>query len=204
MTEAFGLYLVITDPVAGYAACTIAAVEHGVRYVQLRMKDTPLDEVVRVGREMRSITRGTATKFIVNDELDVARAVDADGLHLGQSDMSLSEARRRWLTSETKVFGLSTHDESQAIAAVAERPDYIGVGPLYATPTKRIADPVVGLERAAAIIRNSALTCVAIGGIDRARLREVRAAGVTNFAVVRYVCQHPRPSTAIRELVEPE
>jgi thiamine-phosphate pyrophosphorylase len=201
MTEAFGLYLVITAPVAGYASCAAAAVAQGVRYVQLRMKAAPRDEVIRVGRELRAITNSTATRFIVNDELEVARAVDADGLHLGQTDMSISEARRRWPKSESKVFGLSTHNEWQAIAAQAQAPDYIGVGPVYPTPTKLIADPVLGIERAAAIIRGSKLSCVAIGGIDRLRVTELCRAGIANYAVVRYVCQHPHPGEAIHQLI---
>lgn len=201
MKDPFGLYLVVTDPVAGYAACTSAAVEHGLRYVQLRMKNRPREEVMRVGLEMRAITRGTQTRFIVNDDLDVARAVDADGLHLGQTDLRISDARKLWTNSESKIFGLSTHNEAQARAAIVEAPDYIGVGPVYATPTKQVADAVLGLKRAAAIIRDSELTCVAIGGIDWNRLRDVRAAGIENFAVVRYVCNHPRPSEAIRELL---
>jgi thiamine-phosphate pyrophosphorylase len=201
MKEAFGLYLVITDPVAGYAACAVAAVEQGVRYVQLRMKAAPRNEVIRVGHELRAITRSTTTRFIVNDDLEVAHAVDADGLHLGQTDLSIAEARRRWPNSESKLFGLSTHNEWQAVEALRQAPDYIGVGPVYPTPTKLIADPVIGIERAAAIILGSKLNCVAIGGIDRARLNGLREAGIANYAVVRYVCQHPRPREAISQLM---
>jgi thiamine-phosphate pyrophosphorylase len=198
----FGLYLVITDPVAGYVACTEAAVKAHLRFVQLRMKDATRDAVIRVGREMRTITRGTATRFVVNDDVEIARAVDADGLHLGQTDMTITQARRLWPGSDQKIFGLSTHDEEQARAAVSESPDYIGVGPVYATPTKRDPDPVLGVARAAAIARHSSLPSVAIGGIDRDRLSELLAEGIRNFAVVRYVCQRAAPYDAIRELLE--
>jgi thiamine-phosphate pyrophosphorylase len=202
MIHRFGLYLVITDPSAGYAACTEAAVQHRLTYVQLRMKGQPREEVIRVGHQMREITRGTSTNFIVNDDLEVARAVDADGLHLGQDDLSIVEARRLWAGSQSKLFGLSTHNEAQARAAESVMPDYIGVGPLFATPTKSIPDPTVGVERAAAIIRQSKLTCVAIGGIDRQRLPSILAAGIENFAVVRYVCGDPDPTAAIGRLRE--
>jgi thiamine-phosphate pyrophosphorylase len=201
MSEAFGLYLVITDPVAGYSACAEAAVRNGVRYVQLRMKDATRSDVMRVGHEIRAITRGSGTLFVVNDDVEVACAVDADGLHLGQTDMTITEARRLWRSSGPKIFGLSTHDEMQAIAAERESPDYIGVGPVFTTPTKRVADPVIGVARAASIIQSSTSTCVAIGGIDRRRLAEILGVGIRNFAVVRYVCQHPRPSEPIRELM---
>lgn len=197
-----GLYLVLTDPVAGYAACTEAAVRAGVGHVQLRMKGAPLTEMARVGRELRAITRGTPTRLIINDEVEVARAVDADGVHLGQTDMSIPEARRLW--PEGKIFGLSTHDEAQAAAAVSAGPDYIGVGPLYPTPSKRLPDPVLGLARAAEIVGRSPLPTVAIGGVDRQRLPALVARGIRSYAVVRYVCQRRDPLDAIIELQETE
>jgi len=202
MKDKPGIYLVMTDPVAGYVACAEAAVVAGLRYVQLRMKGANRDEVVRVGHVLRAATRGTATKLIVNDDVTVAREVDADGLHLGQSDMTVTEARRLWPGSESKNFGLSTHNETQAQQAQNESPDYIGVGPVFATPTKRIADPVLGVVRAAAIVRQSAIQTVAIGGIDLAHLPALLTAGIRHFAVVRYVCQRPRPLDAIRELLQ--
>jgi thiamine-phosphate pyrophosphorylase len=200
MIADLGLYLVLTDPVAGYAACTRAAVQAGVGWVQLRMKDAAPAEIIRVGRELREITRGTGTRLIINDDVAVARAVDADGLHLGQDDISIAEARRLWPGHAGKLFGLSSHNQEQAAAAVAMAPNYIGVGPVYATPTKAIADPVLGLERAAAIIRRSPIPAVAIGGIDRLRLPQLIAQGIRGYAVVRAVCQSPRPLQAITDL----
>jgi len=201
MNDNLDLYLVVTNPVAGYVACAEAAVAAGLRYIQLRMKNVARERVVQVGLEMRAVTRGTATRLIVNDDVTVARAIDADGVHLGQTDMSLTEARQLWPGSASKVFGLSTHDEAQALAALDDSPDYIGVGPIYATPTKVVADPVLGVARAAAIILRSETPTVAIGGIDRSRLPELLSRGIRHIAVVRYVCQRPRPLEAIRELM---
>ncbi len=199
-----GLYLVLTDPVAGYVACTEAAVRAGLRHVQLRMKGAAPTETVRVGRQLRVVTRGTPTRLIITDDVAVARAVDADGLHLGQGDMSIIEARRLWPESEGKLFGLSTHNEAQAAAAVVASPDYIGVGPVYATPSKRIPDPVLGLARAADIVRRSPLPTVAIGGIDGQRLPELCPQGIRSYAVLRHVCQRKDPFNAIKELREIE
>jgi thiamine-phosphate pyrophosphorylase len=201
MTDAFGLYLVLTSPVAGYDACMAAAVERGVRYVQLRMKDARREDVISVGKRLADIARGSTTKLIINDDVEVARAVDADGLHVGQSDMSIEIARQLWPASQRKVFGLSTHDEVQATRAEVLSPDYIGVGPIFPTPTKRIPDPVLGIERAAAIVRRAHRPCVAIGGLDADNLTAVLEAGISNFAVVRYVCTHPRPAEPIAALV---
>jgi thiamine-phosphate pyrophosphorylase len=200
MTDSFGLYLVLTRPRAGYEACTEAAVDAGVRFVQLRMKDEPREDVVRTARRLVAIVRGTATKLVVNDDPSVAAEVGADGVHVGQDDVSLVEARRILGRGGTCV-GLSTHDEDQARRAESLAPTYIGVGPVFPTPTKRVPDPVLGLERAARIIRGTRLIAVAIGGIDASNLPGVLAAGIRNFAVVRHVCGSDAPSSAIRELL---
>ncbi len=195
----FGLYLALTDPVAGYERCAEAAVAEGVRFVQLRMKDAPRAEVVRVGLRLRAIVRGSSTLLVVNDDPLAAAEIGADGVHLGQGDAPLAEARR--LVPPRTIVGLSTHDEDQAARAEALAPDYVGVGPIWATPTKRDPDPVLGLERAARIVRAAKLPAVGIGGIDGARLPLVLAAGIENFAVVRHVCGSPRPREAIAELM---
>ncbi|MFH1708568.1 MAG: thiamine phosphate synthase [Planctomycetota bacterium] len=196
--EHFGLYLVLTRPVAGYERCTEAAVAAGVRYVQLRMKDTPRAVVAAAARRLRAITHGTDTRFMVNDDPDLAAEVGADGVHLGQQDEPLALARRR--LPGLRIWGLSTHNEGQALAAMAAAPDYIGVGPVFATPTKERPDPVLGLERMGRIVAATPLTAVAIGGIDAGNLRDVLRAGTVNFAVVRHVCAAANPAAAIREL----
>jgi len=199
MREVFGLYLVLTDPVAGYEACTEAAVETGVRYVQLRMKNRPKNEVLDVARRLRRITQSSGTRLIINDDLEVAAEVDADGLHLGQQDMNLAVARARW-PAPGKIFGLSTHNEEQELAARRLAPTYIGVGPVFATQSKENPDPVLGVERAARIVRLSPLTAVAIGGIDAGTLPELLRAGINNFCVLGAVCRHPNPRAAIEQL----
>lgn len=196
--EAFGLYLVVTDPLTSYEACAEAAVSANLRYVQLRMKKAARDQVVAVATQIRAITRGSQTRFIVNDDPSIAAEVEADGVHLGQDDLPLDQARRLYPT--LKVFGLSTHSAEQAQQAVRLSPDYCGVGPVFATPTKEIPDPALGPERAGAIIRAAPFTTVAIGGLDESNLAEVLQAGAINFAVVRSVCLSPKPLDAIRRL----
>ncbi len=197
--ESFGLYLVLTDPVTGYEACGEAAVRSGVRYLQLRMKQRPRGEVLEQARRLRRITSGSGTRFIVNDDVDIAAEVDADGVHLGQDDMGLAEARRRW-PAPGKIFGLSTHNEEQELGARLLAPDYIGVGPVFPTPTKEKPDPTVGLERMGRIVRASPLTAVAIGGIDAGNLAAVLRHGAVNFCVLRAVNLSPDPESAIRAL----
>ena len=195
----FGFYLVMTNPAAGYAACARAAVRAGVRIVQLRMKHAPREEILATARDVRAATAGTDTLFVVNDDPSIAAECGADGVHVGQDDMPVPEVRR--LYPSLRVVGLSTHNPAQVRAAAAVRPDYIGVGPVYATPTKDIPDPTLGLSTMREMIGLAPCPAVAIGGIDASRLPAVLAAGARNWAVVRAVCASPDPEAAIRSLL---
>lgn len=196
----FGFYLVITNPVVGYAKCAEAAVRAGVKIVQLRMKRAAREDVLREAREMRRVTRGTGTLFIVNDDPSIAAEAEADGVHVGQDDMPPAVVRTKF--PQLKVVGLSTHNLEQVRASLDQPIDYIGVGPVYATPTKEIPDPTLGPEMAGRMIAASRVPAVAIGGINAETLPAVLAAGARNFAVVRAVCQSPNPYSAIKSLME--
>lgn len=200
MEKNFGLYLVVTNPATSYERCAEAAVRAGLRFVQLRMKHAPRERVVATAKNLRAITAGTPTNFIVNDDPEIAVEVGADGVHLGQDDMPLPVARERF--PELKIFGLSTHSPAQVAAARAVAPDYIGVGPVYATPTKDIPDATLGLATMREMIAAAPCPAVAIGGIDAARLPDVLRAGARNFSVVRAVCSSPDPYAAICALQE--
>lgn len=199
MKENFGLYLVISDPATSYEKCAEAAVRAELRFVQLRMKHAPRERIVAAAKKLRAITAGTKTQFIVNDDPEIAAEVGADGVHLGQTDLPLPAARERF--PNLKIFGLSTHSLAQVAAAHAVAPDYIGVGPVYATPTKDIPDPTLGLATMHAMIAAAPCPAVAIGGINAERLPDVLHAGARNFAVVRAVCAAPDPYEAIRALL---
>ena len=198
--EDFGLYLVITNPAVGYAKCAEAAVRAGVKIVQLRMKHASREDILREAREMRRVTRSTGTLFIVNDDPSIAAESEADGVHVGQGDMPPSEVRSKF--PQLRVVGLSTHNLDQVRASLGQPIDYIGVGPVYATPTKEIPDPTLGPELAGRMIAASRVPAVAIGGIDAETLPAVLAAGARNFAVVRAVCRSQDPYSAIRKLME--
>ncbi|MBQ8445363.1 MAG: thiamine phosphate synthase, partial [Opitutales bacterium] len=106
MKKPFGLYLVITDPVTSYETCAEAAVRAGLRVIQLRMKHVSRERIVATAKNLRAITTGTRTLFIVNDDPAIAAEVGADGVHLGQTDLSVPIARERF--PSLKIFGLST------------------------------------------------------------------------------------------------
>ncbi|MCQ2368242.1 MAG: thiamine phosphate synthase [Kiritimatiellae bacterium] len=196
--ENFGLYLVITNPTVGYAECARAAVKAGVKIIQLRMKHVSREEIIEEARKLREITRGTDTAFIVNDDPEIAALVEADGVHVGQGDMSPSEVRRMY--PSLKIVGLSTHNLEQVKASLSEPIDYIGVGPVYATPTKDIPDPTLGPDTAAEMIRSSKVPAVAIGGLDLETVKPVLEKGAKNFAVVRAVCKSTDPYGEIVKL----
>ena len=201
METPFGLYLILTDPVAGYTTCAEAAVEYGVRYLQLRMKDAAFADALATAKTVRHITRNSATRFIINDDLALAMACDADGLHLGQHDQSIVEARAQWNRPE-KILGLSTHSMAQALQAVEQRPDYIGIGPVFPTPTKKNHDPALGIAETARIAAGVPVESVAIGGISAANLPALLEAGIGNYCVVSAVNAAHQPATAIRDLQE--
>lgn len=193
----FGFYGILTDPVLGYEALAEAMVRCGVRFIQLRMKDTPRQQVVSVGRKLRAIIPKQHF-FIINDDPDIALEVGADGVHLGQDDMSYEEARA--LLGEEAIIGLSTHNPSQARDACRLVPDYIGVGPVFATPTKKIPDPVIGLNGMKEMLQVATVPAVAIGGIDLSNIAQVIAAGAANFSAVRCVNRSFDPIRTITEL----
>jgi len=199
MINSFGLYLILTNPAAGYESCAEAAVETGVAFLQLRMKSAGFDELLDTAGRLRNITLGSPTRFIINDNLEIAMEVDADGIHLGQDDLSVTEARARWNTAE-KICGLSTHNLAQAQEAARLLPDYIGVGPVFATNTKMDTDPILGIEHTARIVQNVELPAFAIGGINEQNLPELLRAGIPNFCVVGAVNHSTDPAVAIRRL----
>jgi len=196
MTDAFGLYVILTNPVVGYEKCTEAAVKSGVKYLQLRMKNTPYKKVLETAKTLRRLTLNSRTLFIINDDVRIAAESDADGVHLGQEDMSVEKARSFWKEPE-KIYGLSTHNEEQAKHALVIQPDYIGVGPVFKTPAKEKPDPVLGLDRMGTIIKTIPLPAVAIGGINPDNVRSVLHAGALNFSAVRAIMQSEAPGSVM-------
>jgi thiamine-phosphate pyrophosphorylase len=174
------------------AACT-----GGADLVQLRRKGDDGLETLRLAERCRAVTAGAGVLFVVNDRLDVAMAADADGVHLGQSDLPVAAARRLW---PGRIVGRSTHTVEQALQAEREGADYIGVGPVHATPTKP-GRPAVGLEHVRAAAAQVHIPWFAIGGIDAANAAAVIAAGARRLAVVRAVCDARDVETAARELL---
>ena len=193
----YSLYLV-TDRTLSLGRSTVevvaAAVSGGVTCVQLREKHCSTREFLEEARRVRELLVGTGVPLIINDRLDVALAVAADGVHLGQNDMHLSDARR--LVGERLVIGISAESVADAIRAEAEGADYIGVSPVFTTPTKMDTAPPLGLEGLREIRRAVSLPLVAIGSIRHDNAAEVLRAGADGLAVVSAIVSAPCPRTA--------
>ncbi len=197
-TGDFGFYGILTDPLVGYEACAAKMVERSVRFVQLRMKDKPRQEVLDVAKSLRRIITGPSL-FIVNDDPLIAREVHADGVHLGQDDMPFDEARD--ILGPDAIIGLSTHNPMQTRLACAKNPDYIGVGPVYATPTKKNPDPVIGIDGMKAMLEVATVPAVVLGGLDHGNVGEVLSAGARNLSAVRCITQSTDPGLALDNMI---
>lgn len=198
----FGLYLIITKPSFSYRKIAKTAVKYNVQYLQLREKSLSDREILKAADEIMQVTNGTETRFILNDRADLAFICGADGLHLGQDDISLCDAKK--ICGE-KVFrfGLSTHNLEQVKEAVQLKPDYIGFGPIFTTPTKAKPDPVVGTEMIPEAVKLAGdIPVVAIGGIDGENLISVLDAGARNVCMVRYFMNSMHFETRVKETVK--
>lgn len=173
-----------------------AAVQGGVTCVQLREKDLGTGEFVALACAMKDLLAPFGVPLVINDRIDVALVCGAQGVHLGQSDMPV-EAARRLLPSDVFI-GLSVETPDHVALAQGQAVDYLGVSPVYATPTKTDTAPPWGLSGLRRVRGMTALPLVAIGGIHQGNAREVLAAGADGLAVVSAICSAADPCAAAR------
>lgn len=197
------LYVITADsPADETMRVAEAALAGGADVLQLRNKTMPAGDLYRLAVRLRDLTARSQALFIVNDHADLALAAGADGVHLGQDD--LEPAVVRSLPGfEELLIGRSTHNLAQAQQAQQDAVDYIGVGPVYGTPTKP-GRPAAGLELVRQVAEQVTLPFVAIGGIDLGNARDVVAAGARAIAVVRAVSNAADPranALALRAII---
>jgi len=171
----------------------------GARLLQLRLPGATARVLFEAALALRALTRATGARLIVNDRPDVAAAVDADGVHLGQSDVPVAVARR--LLGSERWIGVSTHDLAEARAAVAGGADYLGVGPVYATASKVGALPPRGLDLVREVRALSDCPLVAVGGITPSTAPEVIAAGADSVAMIAALARAADPAAAVRDVL---
>jgi thiamine-phosphate pyrophosphorylase len=154
----------------------------GARLIQLRDKEASAREMFEAAQACVTLTRAAGATLLINDRVDIAIAADADGVHLGQDDLTVAEARA--LLGPQKIIGVSTHSLAQVEAALVTSANYIAVGPIFPTTTKANPDPVVGLELLRQARALTSLPLVAIGGITLATAAQVVGAGADSVAVI--------------------
>jgi thiamine-phosphate pyrophosphorylase len=186
------LYL-ITAPMVNLVETVEAALQGGVTLVQYRDKDA--DDLTRLhhARSLKHLCHRYGALFLVNDRVDLALAVDADGVHLGQQDVPIAFARQ--LLGPQRIVGRSTHSPDDLQRAIKEGADYIGVGPVYETPTKA-GRPAAGFEYVRYAAEHAPMPWFAIGGIDTDNLHEVLSAGAERVSVVRAIMLAEQPTLA--------
>ena len=197
-----GLYLVTDRAIIGDRALTdvvAAAVDGGAQTVQLREKGASTRTFVELAGVLQALLAPHGVPLIINDRVDVALASGASGVHLGQDDMAYSDARR--LLGPDAVIGLSVETMDDVMRAEQFDVDYLGVSPIFATPTKTDTRGAWGIDGLAAVRRRSRHHLVAIGGLHAGNVSDVTAAGADTVAVVSAVCAAPDPRAAAAELV---
>lgn len=194
------LYLVTDDQqdIETLTQVVKEAVAGGVTMVQVREKSDDIQQFITRALAVKQVLQGYNVPLIVNDRVDVALAIDADGVHLGQSDMPADIARK--LIGPNKLLGLSIENEQQLIEANSLPLDYIGLSAIFATPTKTNIKKQWGIEGLQQAIQQSKFPVVAIGGINSSNLNQVIKTKVDGIALVSAICHAPCPKTAAIKL----
>jgi len=174
------------------------AIKGGADTIQFRQKIGATREMIEIVRQLKQLCLDSGVTLIVNDRVDVAIASDADGVHLGQDDFPIPQARK--LLGESRIIGGSAGTLEEAQKCLAEGADYIGFGPVYPTTSKADADPVTGIKLLKQTVEAIPLPIIAIGGVDVENTPEVMRAGAQGIAVISAVCCQENPEQATRAL----
>jgi thiamine-phosphate pyrophosphorylase len=193
------LYVLVTDALckASLVGTVKEAALGGAQIIQLREKGIDDRTLLARARDVREVTRSTGTLFIVNDRPDIARLADADGVHLGQDDLPIHEARR--IVGPDALIGVSTHNVDQVRRAVLEGANYLGIGPTFPSQTKSF-DAFAGLEFVKQALAETSLPAFALGGIHPGNVEQIRASGARRIAVSLAICAAADPRQVARQL----
>ncbi len=197
-----GLYIILDPsvcPARPLVEVLTVAAEAGASIFQYRNKTASMKDAYVEALALRKVAAEAGVLFIVNDRCDLALAVDADGVHLGQGDLPLDLARK--VMGPGKLIGISTHNPDQVQEAIAGKPDYLGFGPIFLPASKQDHDPVVGIGGLRAIRALTKLPIFAIGGITRDHVGEVMKAGANGIAVISAVLKAQDVQQAVRDLI---
>lgn len=191
------LYFITHRPYYNVLESVNITLKAGVKIIQYREKDKNYPFILQTAQEIRKLTKQHNAIFIVNDYLDLAIKVKADGIHLGQEDGDIKQVRKQ---HPQIIIGRSTHTLQQAQEAEQQGADYIGVGPIYPTATHQNPDPVVGIELLKKIRETVKLPIVAIGGITKEKISEILETGTTSIAILQGILTKQDVKHEIKEI----
>lgn len=201
------LYLVVGQKFASrslaeraLAEIVTEAISGGVTMVQLREKDLSTLQFLENARHLKTLLKSLNVPFIINDRIDIALAVDADGVHLGKDDMPWQEARN--LLGPDKIIGLSVDSVDDVIVLAGANIDYVGLGPIFPTTTKKDTGPIIGPAAVSRIVHSSNFPVVAIGGISAENVAEISDCGLSGIAVVSAIMSSAQPALAAKTLLD--
>ncbi len=197
------LYLVLDPDLCagvGMVETARAAVAGGATIVQLRDKHASTAEMISTGHALKAALVGTGALLVINDDVEAAVAIGADGLHVGQDDMLVRRARER--IGPSMLLGLSVETEALAAAVDPALVDYAGIGPVFATPTKPDHKQPIGFDGLGRLTRTCPVPAVAIGGLKVEHVQAVFASGAQGLAVVSAICGASDPEAAARDIAD--
>ncbi len=174
-------------------------IQNGATFIQLREKDLSYEEFLKEAIEIKALTDKYKIPYVINDNIEVALACDADGVHVGQGDMPAKEVR--CLIGEDKILGVSVQTVEQAVKAEKDGADYLGVGAVFSTSTKANAS-VVSFETITAICKSVSIPVVAIGGINEKNIMKLKGTGINGVAVISAIFASPDVAEATKKLYE--
>lgn len=180
------------------ASCVEEAIKGGVTLIQVREKEISSRDFFKVAKEVKEVTNKYNVPLIINDRIDIALAIDADGVHLGQSDMPIEIARK--ILGKDKIIGISAGSISEALEAEKNGADYLGIGTVFFTGTKKDIEEPIGIEGLKDIVNKIKIPTVAIGGINKDNCEEVMESGVNGISLISAILANDNIENSSREL----
>lgn len=199
----YSLYLIMDDSICRpdeMQSILNEVIDCGITCVQLRMKKSPPATIYATGKDILNLLKKHDIPLLINDYVEIATALNADGVHIGQRDHSVLHARE--ILGNDKIIGLSIENEAQAHASRQLAVDYFGVGPIFTTSSKSDAAPAMGVEKLTHITALIKQPIVAIGGINQTNINEVLTTGVAGIAVISAILSAAHPKTATKALAQ--
>lgn len=174
----------------------------GCKWIQLRMKDSPDSEIIEVGKKLKSLCTEHNTTLIINDNVDICKEIDADGVHLGKEDISTAQARK--ILGQSKIIGRTCNTSDDIAAVCNDEIDYIGLGPVRFTTTKKKLSPVIGIDGYENILKesNCDIAVVAVGGVTIDDIKILQQQGVYGVAISGIVYKSIDRTTTMRQFIE--